>query len=358
MSFPVVVLTLAVLIGLQALLIRLAGRRGFAYRRDFSQDLVTRGERLEFVETISNNGPLFLPWVRLEMSVPVSFLFVTEEDIDARGRNYYMSVFSLPPFSRVTRRHQVVPARRGHYRLSQASVTAGDLLGFYTRSGEVDAPAELFVAPELLDESEAALPASGAVGTVSVRRLIQPDPFLVDGIRDYRPGDPVRDIHWPASARMPALQVRTHGYSADPRLLVLINGQKTESQGGSLMEYEQDRLEYAVSLAATLCVCALRHGLEAGFAASLPLDDADECACLLPGRGPGREEMLMRAFACLEMRLVRSFTTFLENLPTVSGTDIVILSCYDSEAIQTQMNRLRALGNSVSLRLLPEVPHA
>ena len=49
---------------------------------------------------------------------------------------------------------------------------------------------------------------------------------------------------------------------------------------------------------------------------------------------------------------------FLEQLPVLSGTDLVILSCYDSEAIRVQVRRLEALGNSVTLRLLPEVDHA
>jgi len=357
MTFLLIVLTLIVLAVLQGALIRRLGARGFSYGRRFSRDMVAEGEQLEFVETITNRGLLFLPWVRLEMSVPPSFLFKTKEEIDARGRNNFQSVFTLLPLSRVTRRHAVTPLKRGHYRLGEASVTMGDLMGVSTRAFETVAPAELFVAPALLNGADAQLPASGYTGAVVVRRVIQPDPFLINGIREYRMGDPVRDIHWAASARMNALQVKTHDFTANPALMVLINGQKAEDQWGDLMDYEQGVIEYGISLAATLCVDALRRGLSAGFAASLPMDGADECAVVLPGRGPGFEESLLRAYSCLELRQVRSFTTFLDTLPALSGMDIVILSGYQSAEIEKRMDVLRLMGNSVSLRLIREVAH-
>ena len=62
--------------------------------------------------------------------------FRTREAVDIRGENYHKSVFTLLPFSQVTRRHRVTLHQRGHYALQMASVTAGDLLGM--RSVGVD----------------------------------------------------------------------------------------------------------------------------------------------------------------------------------------------------------------------------
>ena len=223
----------------------------------------------------------------------------------------------------------------------------------------VEAPAEIFVHPALLGEDALPLPADRAQGDVSVMRWIQPDPFLVNGIRDYRAGDPLRDIHWAATARTGQMQVKTHDYTADPRLMVLINAQRTEDQWGDLMEYEQDKIEYAISLAATLCLRALGQGCEAGFAANIPLDEEETCAFSAPSRGAGREEALMRDFARLRIRRVCSFPTFLDQLPPQSATDYVIISCYDSEVIRRHMEAMRMMGNSAVLYVLPEeVPHA
>lgn len=342
----------------QAVLVKRFGLRGFAYRRDFPQAAAGEGDTVDFVEVIRNRSPLFLPWVRLEMRIPPSFEFHTREEVDIRGNNYHKSVFTLLPFSQVTRRHRVVLHQRGHFRLEGASMTAGDLLGWQSITRELTALTEIYVYPALLGQDRYTLPSTRAQGEVTVERWIQPDPFLVNGIRGYRAGDPEKEIHWAATARTGELQVKTHDFTADPQLMVLINVQKQEEQWGDLMDYEQERIEYAISLAATMCLDALARGMNAGFAANMPLDEDGVCACMLPQRGVGREEELLQAMACLRIKRVLSFPTFLEQLPRISGTDLVILSCYDSEAIQWQMGQLRALGNSVALRLLPEVDHA
>ncbi len=358
MDFLLIVAVFLIMAIIQAWLVARFGMRGFSYRRALSRTEAYEGDRVELIEVIGNRSLFFLPWVRLETRVPPAFGFHTREEVEIRGGHYHKSVFTLLPYSQVTRRHHVVLGHRGHYRLHHASLTASDLLGMRLVSRELDAPAEIYVYPRLLPERDIMFPSSRAQGDISVRRWIQPDPFLVNGIRGYRAGDPERDIHWAATARVGELQVKTHDFTSDPRLMVLINGQKTEDQWGSLMEYEQQRIEYAISLAASMCVYALRHGMEAGFAASMPLDEGEECACLLPGRGAGWEQTLLCAFAALQIRLLRSFPTFLEHLPRLTGADIVILSCYDSPEIRERMRQLRLLGNSVTLRLLEEVPDA
>ena len=358
MTFLLIVVIFLLLAGVQALLLALFGLRGFSYERSFSRPAAYEGEPVELIEVIRNRSPFFLPWVRVETSLPASFAFSTREEVEIRGMHFHVSVFTLMPFSQVTRRHHVTLTRRGHYTLEHASLTAGDLFGMNTLLKEIDAPAEIFVWPRLLADMRQQLPSFRSQGEVSVQRWIQPDPFLVNGIRGYRTGDPERDIHWAATARLGSLQVKTHDFTSDPRLMVLINGQKTESQWGDLMDYEQEQIEYAISLAASLCVDALRRGLEAGFAASMPLDEETVCACLPPQRYAGWEETLLNAFASLRIRMVRSFPTFLEQLPRLTGTDILILSCYDSPEIQLRIQRLRLMGNSVTLKLLPEVRHA
>ena len=358
MIFLLIVLVFLIMTIVQGWLVARFGMRGFSYSRQFSCPTAFEGDRVELIEVIRNRSPLFLPWVRLEMRVPPSFDFNTREEVEIRGGNYHKSVFTLMPFSQVTRRHRVTVRSRGHYQLKQASLTAGDLMGMRLISREVDAPAEIYVYPKLLTEDEAALPSSRAQGDVSVRRWIQPDPFLVNGIRGYRSGDPERDIHWAATARLGELQVKTHEFTSDPRLMVLINGQKSENQWGSLMDYEQAQIEYAISLAASMCVYALRCGMEAGFAANMPLDESEECVCMPPERGAGWEEAMLCAAAAIRIRQLRSFPTFMEQMPRLTGMDIVILSCYDSAEIRERMQHLRRLGNSVSLHILEVGPYA
>lgn len=357
MDILVIALVFIALAAVQAALLGRFGLRGFSYERRFGRRDAWAGDTVPFLEIIRNRGLFFLPWVRVETRVPPSFAFHTREAVEIRAENYHKSVFTLMPFSQITRRHQVCLRRRGHFVLQQASITAGDMLGLRGMVRDIEAPADIFVYPALLDENALDRFFSRPQGDMSVRRWIQPDPFLVNGIRPYRDGDPERDIHWAATARAGSLQVKTHDYTADPRLMVLINAQKSENQWGDLMDYEQETIEYAVSLAASLCLRALRHGAEAGFAANMPLDEAETAACLPPRRGRGREEELLRAFACLRVKRVCRFPTFLEQLPPMPGVDFVILSCYDSPEIRLNMERLRRAGSSAALHLLTEARH-
>ena len=342
----------------QSVLVTRFGLRGFSYRRDFPQRAASCGDTVDFIEVIRNRSPFLLPWVRLEMRIPPSFAFSTKEEVDIRGNNYHKSVFTLMPFSQVTRRHRVRLQHRGHFVLSQTSMTASDLFGIRRVDRDLEAPTELFVYPALLDADSQELPSSRAQGEVSVTRWIQPDPFLINGIRAYRAGDAERDVHWAATARTGELQVKTHDYTADPRLMVIINAQKGEDQWSDLMDYEQPQIEYAISLAATMCMNALEQGTEAGFAANMPLEEGGDCAVLLPARGAGRREEIMRAMACLLIRRIRSFPTFLEQLDQLHGMDIVLLSSYDSPTIREKMELLRRRGNSVTLKVLEAIADA
>lgn len=352
MPLLLIFLVFAGILFVQSLLVSKFGLRGFSYRRGFVKSDAVCGETVEFQEVIANKGPLLLPWVRLESRIPLAFQFAQNEEIDVRGNNYHKSVFTLMPYSRVTRRHQVRLTHRGHYKLDKLALTMGDLAGTQTVMMDISAPAELYVYPAPLAQDMGALPSSSAQGDLPVPRWVLPDPFLINGIRTYRMGDPERDIHWAATARTGELQVKTHDFTAEHRLFVIINGQKREDQWGDLMEYEQEIVEKSISLAAHLTLEALERGTDAGFAANMPLDDGKDCAYFAPGRGVERRDELLRAFACLQVRLVRSFPTFLDMLGAMQGMDIVLISGYDSEAIRARMTALQRMGNSVKLYVM------
>jgi len=211
----------------------------------------------------------------------------------------------------------------------------------------------VLVFPRLLDEREMPIPLSLLLGDASAQRQLLTDPFLVRGIRDYQMGDPVRDIHWPATARMGQAQVRLFEHTTRMKLMVILNGQLTEEQWGSkLMDYEEESIEYGISVAATMCVWALRNGLMAGFAANLPIDKGVDSVVLPPGGGPAREEELLTAFARLSILRTQSFKYFLSTLTDLTDLDIIVLSCYDSEEMQLGLEKLRRQNNRVMLHVL------
>lgn len=324
--------------------------KGLQCRRQFSVPCAYEGDTVEVVEVVRNDRPLLVPWLRMESRISRHLRFGRQDNLNVSGDMYHRSLFMLMPYQQITRRHKVRLMHRGAYDIGNATITAGDLLGLTCATSEKILSAPILVYPRLLLPENLPQPFYRLLGEITVRRQLLQDPFLVNGLRPYRTGDNVRDIHWAATARTGELQVRTHDFTADTRLMVVINSQLSHGQWGELMDYEQGPVEHAISMAATMCVEALRQGLDCGFAANMPMDDRNECTILPPGSAMGKEELLA-AMARLQIRFVKRFTTFLDELKSFTGMDILILSAYDSPDIQEKLQTLREAGNTVQLYL-------
>jgi len=81
-----------------------------------------------------------------------------------------------------------------------------------------------------------------------VRRVVERE-AEVHGLRDYRPGDSPRRVHWKATARRNRLTVREYEDAAPPRLLVVVDPWLPAKP----KKADRDRLEMVISLAAGVC---------------------------------------------------------------------------------------------------------
>ena len=333
------------------------GLRGLQCTRAFSRVAVFEGDEGEMIEVVRNDRPMLVPWLRVESHISPHIRLGSQDNLDVSGSRYYCSLFTLLPYQQVKRRHKVRFLHRGVYDLGSASLSVGDVLGFFQQTREQQMHVPVTVFPRLLPDSELPQPLSLLLGETVSRRQLLTDPFLVRGIREYLPGDPVRDIHWPATARMGTAQVRVFDHTARMKLLVILNVQRKDTQWGDfLMEYEEGEIEYGISVAATMCVNALRNGLSAGFATNMPFGEEKESVVMLPAGGAAREEELLAAFARLSVVRTLAFPLFLDTLTDVTDMDVLVLSCYDSPDVQAGLDKLRRQGNQVTLHLLERMP--
>lgn len=355
MNALILLSVLLALYALQAMLLRRIGLRHLTCTRSFSRPAYFAGDEGELIEIVRNDRAMIIPWLRVESGVSPHIRFGRQENLHVSDKTHTCSLFTLMPYQQIRRRHHVTFLRRGAYNLGSTSLTVGDLLGLCEAHREQEMDVPVLVYPRLLDSSAMPQPLIRLLHEAVSRRQLLCDPFLFRGIRPYLPGDPVRDIHWPATARTGEAQLRLHDPSAKSQLLVVLNMERTSAQWGErLMDYEQEEIEYEISMAATLCMQALDQGQCAGFAANMPIGDNRESAFVAPGSGAPAREALLAAFA--QLRLVRtlSFPTFLARLGAHRDLDMMILSCYDSEEIQAAIQTLRSGGNQVQLYLVKE----
>lgn len=351
-----VVLTIAFGV-VQAAVFSCINFRKLTYSRSFDRPCAFEGDRAELLESIENQKLLPVPWLRAESRIPRQLHF-EKEQLDAHevsGGLYHKSIFYLSPMLKITRHHEVTLKKRGAYDAGSVVVTCGDLFSLSRKEKHMELDCSIIVYPRILSEDELPDPAHKWLGDLSVRRWIMPDPFLVNGIRDYRAGDSMKDVHWRASARTGELRVKVHDFTSDPRALVILNIQTSDNQWADVGANEAENMEQAIRIAATMCVRALSNGMQAGFSSNACLAGGEgkgECV-FVPSRAGGEQmNLILDTMARMVLHRELSFQTYLESMMHLTGEDILILSFYETDEIRAQMNALRMRGNTVDLLLL------
>jgi uncharacterized protein (DUF58 family) len=180
------------------------------------------------------------------------------EDLAADGRPVDRRCFFLKvPAQRQqeTSYRRTLP-KRGIHRLTGLRLSTRFPFGLLRRSIDVDAPAELLVYPALLPVTEPNLHTDLLkLGEKQSAARARRGDF--HGLRELRPGDDPRDVHWRTSARRGRLFVREFEEEAGRTLLVVLDN----CVSPELLEH----FEQAVSYAASLSLLLLRRGYRVGL---------------------------------------------------------------------------------------------
>jgi uncharacterized protein (DUF58 family) len=147
--------------------------------------------------------------------------------------------------------------KRGKYQLGPMVLRASDPLGLFHRSVEQETTAELTVYPRRLKVGGLGFAGGGELGTYHLQRAaIAPDALEFHGVRDYRPGDPLRHIHWKATAHVGEFRVIEFEETLSTDMTILLDLQ----EGSEVGEGKETSLEYAVVMAASLAECLIHRG--------------------------------------------------------------------------------------------------
>lgn len=106
--------------------------------------------------------------------------------------------------------------KRGEYELGPLQLVSGDPFGFFELSKPIENKRRLIVLPRIVDLDQFAhLPAFLSGGKELKISSPETTPFAA-GVREYFPGDSLRRIHWPTTARKNKLMVKE--FDRDPQM--------------------------------------------------------------------------------------------------------------------------------------------
>lgn len=171
---------------------------GITAELSFARPRGGEGEAAEAILTIHNRRP----WPVWGLLVESGFWPQQDSSPDAAGRPRDVTALArVPGWSRTRFRFTFEPPRRGLYPAEPPRLTTGFPFGLGWRSRPIAVAAPLIVWPRC--EPPAMLPrCTGqrpAAGGVCIDRA--GDDLDILSARPYRPGDPLRRIHWQHSAR-------------------------------------------------------------------------------------------------------------------------------------------------------------
>lgn len=247
---------------------------------------------------------------------------------------------ALPPGGQADVTVELLPLRRGVLRLVGAAVGRPDPLGVFKAFSRVPAPDTVLILPKRYPLPPFALPGSIKYqqGGVTLASSVGESEEFVS-LRDYRPGDPLRHIHWRTWARAGKPIVKEFQDEFFVRHGLVLDTFTDVPQGWAFEE--------AVSLAASFA-CTIQSQeslLDLLFVGT-------QAYCFTAGRGLAHTEQLLEILAAVRPCHQHPFETLktlvLNHAGRVSGC-IVILLAWD-EPRREFVKRLKLLG--VPLRVL------
>ena len=128
-------------------------------------------------------------------------------------------------------------------------------------------------------------------------------------LRSYVPGDDLRKVHWPTSARRGTLMVRKNVEARQPRCTLVLDVRAEVHRG--------DSLERAISAAASILAAAVRNGDEARLVTTSGFDS-------LSGAGEGHLSLLLQELALIAPGLGGSLATTVAALGAEQDALVVV----------------------------------
>jgi len=326
---------------------------GVTYERSLSEQRAFFGEQVTLDVRAANRKLLPLAWLSIEDEFPLALRLVRGRLAPSHKpqRMLLNNLLTLRWYERITRRYRINCIARGEHIFGPVKLRTGDVFGFVWREEDNNETAKLIVYPRVLPVGGQEIPSNQLIGLVRARRRIVEDPLRLAGIREYAPGDPMRRIHWKATARQGELQSKLLEPSTTADILLLLNVSTFDPPWLGLRE---DRLELAIITVASLANRELLAGHPVGLIANSNAYGADQAVRILPGRDPGQFQRIIEALARMTPFERHSFPAFLRKQMRncAWGTTAVVVSGILTDELAATLVRLRRAGRDVTLVLV------
>lgn len=225
------------------------------------------GDDLIVTVAVRNHKLLPTLWIVIEDMVPAG--------LQAFGEVARATL--LMPFASIRLRYRLHCARRGYYRVGPVLYESGDLFGLNRRFATGADQMYLTIYPRVVPLERYAIPTNRPLGETVVKRRLMEDPTRLAGVREYRRGDPLRRIHWKATARTGRLHSRVYEYSTLIGANLVLDFSRAAWEGD-----DPQRAELAVTTVASIAAHLVDRKQQVGL-----VSNGGDAADIMPAEGAG-----------------------------------------------------------------------
>ena len=322
-----------------------------SYERRFNETRLFMGEVVDIACNLVNRSRLPIVSVQVDDSAPSGFQLAdasADEPFNPDERISLSQLTALKAGEHTARVTHLRAMRRGYYLFSSATLRAIDLLGLSIQERIDKLPDSLIVYPRVFTLDELGLPTKDPFGAFAALRRLVEDPSRIMGARDYRYGDPFRQIHWKATAHAGALQTRVCENTSEPTAVVLMNVTTFEQDWRGT---DVERFEWTLSVSGSLAVWAGETGCTIGLSSNGTAPSLPEALRVRPRRSPNQLSRVLESLAVMYSFTLSPFDIFLlteqRHLPL--GATLLVVTPVFTPRIETALLRLCQLGKNIIL---------
>lgn len=236
--------------------------RGILVVLNFEKELVREGEKVRLLEIVENRKRLPLPSLKVKFQCSRHLIFQGQDNGSVTDKYYRNDLFTLMPYKRITRSHQILCSKRGYYGIYAIDLVGADLFFSEEMMDSLTSNTVLYVIPKLLSASQISPALRRISGEVAARRYELEDPFTYRGIREYEIYDELKMINWKATAKTGELKVNIREHTAVSNVQIFMN---LEDKG---ILRREELLEMSISICAQLAESMLMQGVRVSIFAN------------------------------------------------------------------------------------------
>lgn len=314
---------------------------------ELSQRQALPGDEIDLYIRVTNRKLLPIPALYVHDKVAAGLKVIGPHvTSDRNGGQFIRRVTSLRWYEGVVWHYRVQCLARGSYQFGPTNLTSGDPFGFHLSDKEITTITQLIVYPRFLSLDELGLPPRHPLGMIRAHHLIR-DPLRTVGVRDYHPEDPLKDIHWTATARTGSLQTRIYEPTTSLEVAIFLDISIFEEYW---LGVDSEQVERLISATATVAQAGLAEGYAVGLYVNGMPGQYEHLIRLLPGRNPAQLEYIMATLARLKPYAATSMARLLRDaVHDLSwNTSLLLVSAIAPEKTCAALTYLHSKGRHVS----------